>query len=303
MKKIEEITTKTSLWLKRPFPLIKQFKVKAFYILFFGAFISLFIILFKPFGFYNIETSIIQKIAIIFGASSATSLSIASFVLPKVFSRFFIEEQWNIGRQMLFLISFYVLFTGINWMCYLIFGINQFTILSPLSISGISFLLGIIPCVLFILISEQRYYRSLRKMDDENIATEIKTDYDLHLFSSNKKLKYSYHSSDIICLKGCGNYYIIYYENKETVKQQIIRNTLISVEEILNKKPFLRCHKSYILNCEKIDSVKGNSKDLKIHIEKLDFEIPISRNISEIDYLYIIGKAKNIKNIEKVGVI
>lgn len=301
MNKIEEITTKIFFWLKRPFPLIKQVKVKVFYILFFGAFITSFILLFKPFGFYNFDVSLIHKLAFVFGISSAASLTITSFVLPRIFSWFFIEEQWNIGRQITFLLGFFVLFTGSNWMCYKMLGIDQITVLSPLSISGISFLLGVFPCVLFILISEQRYYRSLRKLDQRDISKEIKTDYDLHLFSSNKKLKYSYHSSDIICLKGCGNYYILYYGNKGSVKQQIIRNTLLSVEEIVNEKSFLRCHKSYILNCDKIDSVKGNSKDLKIYIEKLDFEIPISRKISEMDYQYILRKAKVTRNIEKVG--
>ena len=280
------------LWFERPFPLIERVKVKVFYIIFFGAFIGLFILLFRPFGFYNFGVSDIYKLAFAFGISSAASLAIASFIIPSSFPNFFVKEDWDIGRQIIFLFGFFVLFTISNWICYKIFGIGQFTRFSPLSIIGISFLLGIIPSVLFILIIEQRHFRRLQKEQENEISVNTNVNYDIHLYSSNKKNKYSYNSSDIICLKGCGNYYIVYYKSDGRIKQQIIRNTLSSIEEILNKKYFLRCHKSYILNCEKIDSVKGNLKNLKIHTEILDFEIPVSRNISKKDYQYLLLKAK-----------
>jgi hypothetical protein len=67
---------------------------------------------------------------------------------------------------------------------------------------------------------------------------------------------------------------------------------MISAEEVLNKEAFLRCHKSYIINCEKIHLVKGNLKELKICTSILDFEIPVSRNISKKDYQCLLQKTK-----------
>ena len=67
-------------------------------------------------------------------------------------------------------------------------------------------------------------------------------------------------------------------------KQQIIRNTLKYTEEQLQPKQFIRCHKSYIVNKEKIVFIKGNLKDLKLRLAGLDFDIPVSRNLPKEVY-------------------
>lgn len=286
-------------WTDRPFPLIERVHVKIIYSLFFGMFIGFFILLFKPFGFYNFNEEFILKLSFVFGISSSASLLFASFIVPSLFPDYFVKEDWNIGRQIIFLMVFFTLFTISNWICYMKFDIGKFIQYAPSSIVWKSFLLGLMPSTLYILTIEHRHFRKIQKEHKYALAPREKINHDIHLYSSNKKNKYSFSSADIVCLKGCGNYFIVFYEYNGKIKQQVIRNTMISAEEILHKKKFLRCHKSYIFNCDKIYSLKGNLKALKIQTTIPDFCIPISRNISKEDYQYLLKMAKNNNKIER----
>ncbi len=74
-------------------------------------------------------------------------------------------------------------------------------------------------------------------------------------------------TNEINFVKAMENYVVIY-----TAHQKIMSlMTMISMEEKLPSSQFLRIHKSYIVNINKIDSLEGNFLNVKSH------QLPISR--------------------------
>lgn len=83
-------------------------------------------------------------------------------------------------------------------------------------------------------------------------------------------------------IKSEGNYVEVFYESKNQLQKELIRNSLKAIEEQLSKKPsFYRCHKQYIINLNHIQKVNGNARNLELIIEHLDAPVPVSRSKSE----------------------
>jgi len=66
------------------------------------------------------------------------------------------------------------------------------------------------------------------------------------------------------------------------LKKEIIRITMKKIEyDFLENKKIIRCHKSYFVNLSKVKTTSGNARALYLHINELDFQIPVSRNFSK----------------------
>ena len=77
---------------------------------------------------------------------------------------------------------------------------------------------------------------------------------------------------DIVFIEGKGNYSIVFLKNK---KQITIAKTLKKFESQLRMNPFLRAHKSYLVNRENISGQNFQGTNTLTTI--LGNEIPISR--------------------------
>ena len=48
--------------------------------------------------------------------------------------------------------------------------------------------------------------------------------------------------------------------------------------ENIQHASLVKCHRAFIVNIDHVESVKGNSQDLKLVLQNTDIEIPVSRN-------------------------
>lgn len=54
------------------------------------------------------------------------------------------------------------------------------------------------------------------------------------------------------------------------------------MEENLAEFPeFYRCHRTYIVNLQKVKHISGNAQGYKLHLENIDTLIPVSRSLNE----------------------
>jgi len=92
---------------------------------------------------------------------------------------------------------------------------------------------------------------------------------------------------DLICIEANDNYAAFYYYHNDKVCNTLYRATLKSIEAQLKEhKDVIRCHKSYLVNITYIKHISGNAKGYKLHIDEIDFDIPVSRNFPK----EILGK-------------
>ena len=80
-------------------------------------------------------------------------------------------------------------------------------------------------------------------------------------------------------IKSDGNYSTVYLKKGDELRKKMIRNTLKSLEnELINMEKIVRCHKSYIVNLNKVKQVTGNARGYNFILEGLEMTIPVSRN-------------------------
>ncbi|TLX77813.1 LytTR family transcriptional regulator [Labilibacter sediminis] len=83
---------------------------------------------------------------------------------------------------------------------------------------------------------------------------------------------------DILYLKGADNYVTIFYLNKKSISKFLLRNTIKNIEKVMEDKPITRCHRSYMVNFDKIKIIR---RERGGHILEMDTDPPIEVPVSK----------------------
>jgi hypothetical protein len=245
-------------------------------------------ILIQPFGFSRIEIPDRIFHALGHGISSSFILSLFYYVVPLVSQKQFKADKWNIGKQLIFIITFLFCLAFVNWGYHYVFNLSRYQSHTVFSIIGLTFSIGLFPSVILILLIERQ---SLKKDLHEARFVSPELNYMnksdiykcvLEILSGNLNDKIRLFDSQILCIKAMGNYSVIYYTEDNRCRSKILRNTLKNIEEQLkNCENMIRCHKSFIINMQNVNSVSGNARGYMLNVPDLKFRIPISRNSSQ----------------------
>ena len=91
-------------------------------------------------------------------------------------------------------------------------------------------------------------------------------------------LKFSVKKENILYLESAENYVSICYLNKGKVSKFLLRDTLKKVEESFFGTDVIRCHRSYMVNFEKVKVIKRDREGLKLELDNLSVtDIPVSK--------------------------
>ena len=124
-----------------------------------------------------------------------------------------------------------------------------------------------------------------RKKEYQEIAktispkeTEISTSVNVSLPIKNSTKTFDLDASKILYLESMQNYVQIHYLNDNGLPQkEMHRNTIASLEEVLQSHGIKRTHRSFLVNTNMIKSVSGNAQGLKLELEYGDGVVPVSR--------------------------
>jgi DNA-binding LytR/AlgR family response regulator len=87
-------------------------------------------------------------------------------------------------------------------------------------------------------------------------------------------LRISIKMENLLFLEASDNYVNIHYLNKEKVSRFMLRNSLKRLEEELRNTELIRCHRSYMVNFEKIKIIRKEKDGLV-----LEFDLPFATDI------------------------
>jgi len=278
MKKLAKI-------LNRPFPIIESTREKIQISIFFGLFIFLFLAIFQPFGLDKVEENKLPYFAG-YGLITTFVVLFNGFITMNLFKEFFLPEKWNIWKSFIHNIIMIIPIAVLNWLYTISIDMPMDMNFSLLQFISITFAVGFFPSIFLVFYLEQRLRRKnilFSKQANQQLESKLSDNLiieELSFSSQNSSLKINF--NDFLCVKSMGNYATLYFMEDDQLKKEIIRTTMKKIEDdFLENKKIIRCHKSYFVNLNKITTTSGNARALYLHINELDFQIPVSRNFSK----------------------
>ena len=268
--------------LGQPYPTeesVRRGLIRAFLI---GAFVGIFLLLFQPFGLYEWQTPAKTLKILGFGLVTFSVLIADSFILPLLFPRYFLNERWTVGREIARTL-FFVIVIAIGNRLYLGWLIREpATTHDWLAMIGMTFLIGLFPTVGAVLISYivrlRRYSRIAAELPDhspssapekpwlqERVSTVRANDAPggmITLVADNEKDKLVLRCGNLLFIESSDNYCTIVYikSNATGIDQPVkllLRSSLSRLEGQINQQHLVRCHRSYIVNLDRVERVTG----------------------------------------------
>lgn len=114
----------------------------------------------------------------------------------------------------------------------------------------------------------------------ENDEAQLQKSY--VLFHDDKGLRLSVKRENLLIIESADNYVCVWYQNNGAVKKAMIRNTMKRVAEQLEESNIRRCHRSYMVNLDRVKVLRREKEGIFIELG-LDGvpDIPISKTYAD----------------------
>ncbi|NER14736.1 hypothetical protein GWK08_14865 [Leptobacterium flavescens] len=177
------------------------------------------------------------------------------------------KSRWLLYNELISIFSFF-LFAGTTMYFYNCIVISKVNIsFYGLVYFVVFYTLPFIPILGLLLFIIRQRLGELTPVDQPGTVT---------LSGINKNEVLKLRREDIFYIKASENYVQVFFEKENSFQNTILRNTLTKVEK---QAPFLqKCHRSYLVNLEKVINIKGNSQKAVICFENEANEIPLSKS-------------------------
>jgi len=282
------LITNLNNWLNRPFPFYETYKQKTLIPIAFSLLVMFGIIILNPSE--NSDLLLKQVINVFtYGFIVILVSLIFSLVLPAIYPNTFDNDKWNVLKTILFFVmSVMAIGTIITIYAYHFDNSNKIDFFSFLfTIMIRSIILSFFPIILIVFYTERSLYKKnhfqaieiISELRDEKQPKQI--DNQIYTFAkgTNDEIKIS--EKNLLYIKAEGNYCLLVYNENSILKNKLVRSSLKKIEHLTNNSNrFVRCHKSYIVNLNKISNVIGNAKGYTFYFKNYKFQIPVSRSFS-----------------------
>lgn len=96
------------------------------------------------------------------------------------------------------------------------------------------------------------------------------------------ELKISIVTENLLYIESADNYTTLHYLNKSKLSHYLLRNSLKRMEEQLSDTPLVRCHRSYMVNMDKVKIVKKEKGGIMLELDEENTpDLPVSKTYYE----------------------
>ncbi len=250
--------------------------------LLFGVFIAFFLIYFEPFEINISSGKNTIGSLLFFGAISAFVLIIFLYVLPFFLPEIFADKHWKVKHQIIFCSAILLVIATLNGLYTNYINSMSFSWSNYWWIINRTFVLGSIPFSFFILIDFKRRDAMNKEAAIAILKGKNKNDQTpkvgVYLIVTDLKNEtFTFEDRDFNHAVAIGNYTDLYFSNEADLTRSTYRISLTSFEKQLNAANLQRCHRSYLVNINKVTNVSGNAQGLKLTLADGTSEVPVSR--------------------------
>ncbi len=134
--------------------------------------------------------------------------------------------------------------------------------------------------VFFIWQEKSSQLKILKKQMEEDEEALLKT-Y-IQIRDEKGEVRLSIHRENLLFIEAEDNYVGVWYLSNKAVKNIMVRNTLRKIEEQLGGDKIVRCHRSYIINLDKVKVLRREKEGffIELGIDNVP-DIPISKTYGE----------------------
>lgn len=267
--------------LNEPFPESDSPKENVRNVIGVGIFITLFLFIFQVGGIHNASREYFW-ICANFGLITIVVSLIYDFVVGYIFKIDRNAPTWTLKKWIIYMFILLISITLANYAYFLsINNLNSMSLHSFLQIATYTLAVGIFPVVfsgLLIQINANKKNQLQAAVLQPNFPKKEIHEEIIELTSNNKSDNLQTPIKNIFFLEAMQNYVSVSYLKEGKVKKEMLRNTIKNIEEQLQGTPLIRCHRSFIVNSDLIENLKGNAQGLKLELKNLkEIEIPVSR--------------------------
>jgi DNA-binding LytR/AlgR family response regulator len=281
--------------LQQPFPSYHFSQRQILISIGLGVLIFLIFYLAQPFNINKLPENLQLVYSLVYASITAIVLLLLTVVFPLAFPKLFDEKEWIVGKEVVFIVvTLLVIATGNILANHWLEGAAM-NIVSFLKFLMATLIIGIFPIAFSVLLKQQvllkRYSEEAQNLNKQLqsqpfFVQPISSDGFLHrkilLQGDNQEELLEVNPQDLWQLSTADNYVSILYKEGQVIKKILLRSPLKKMEDSLKEcGSMIRCHRSYIVNIEKVEKVMATAQGLKLKLIQQDQLVPVGKTYTD----------------------
>lgn len=267
--------------LNKPYDLLESKTFRHLFVFGSAVFALIFLWIFEPYGLYNLTLKEkIIAVGLYVGIGMILTL-LQFFPLQKLL----IKNHTVLNSILWIMLSIVIIGTSSSVINSYLYNDGHLNLIAFLYFQGIILSINIIPVAAFVLV---HYNITLKKRlkiaTSVNDTLQAKSDKsqdkkkEVVLNSENKKEGMTISLDSLIFISSEENYIEVNYLENGIAKKNLLRYSLSRIEQDnTNITEIFRCHKGFVVNKRKIESISGNAAGYKLKLRDYNDLIPVSR--------------------------
>ncbi len=273
--------------INAPYPFSRNARSEWGYTIGVGLFIAFFLNIFQPFGTDDFQSP--HKTLFLSGYGLVVVLVILIFrkLIPALIPQPFQDERWTVGKHILWslLILGSAIFASYSYWAW------YFDRPFSLAVFG-SFFSTVIFIAVFpvagLVVADYIFWLKRFQVRAANLQTELthrqtsrSEPAALQLQDENGRVQLNCRDDELLYLQAADNYVEVFLWRGGALERELLRSPLKALEAQLATPPFVRSHRSYIVNLNQVQRVSGNAQGYRLHLGEGKTEVPVSRSRSK----------------------
>jgi len=118
-------------------------------------------------------------------------------------------------------------------------------------------------------------------------------------YDDKSVLQFSVKKENLLYIESAENYVNVCYLNKGRISKYLLRDTMKKMEENFSGTEIIRCHRSYLVNFEKVKIIRKDKDGLKLELDTPSaIDIPVSKTYVE-NVMLTFSRFSRMTDIQK----
>ncbi|MEZ5031154.1 MAG: LytTR family DNA-binding domain-containing protein [Saprospiraceae bacterium] len=264
----------SSIWQQRLRPNTPRDFYRGMFVL--GVTVVLILVLFQPFG-----TAAFQHTAkYVFLAGYGLAIVVAAIIYYETVSRmaprWLDHRPWTLGREIGFLLPLVIFCISATWLYRWAMLGGTLSLYGYLYYLGIALATSIFPLALVLTARIMGSQAWLARVALEQHQEDMPETLTLH--GENQSEQITCYLAELMYIQAADNYAEIHLAKSGGTQRHVLRASLKDLEDQLSDRPFLRVHRSFLVNLANVAELEGRSPAYQLRLYQMDTRIPVSRS-------------------------